>query len=227
MKAMMKTTFRLVIVLVATSVAAAYALAEVANWAEPRIAAHRQEAIERAVFKVVPSPAGETPAYTDTLLAGRKVYVVRAGGTLIGWAIPTVGGGFQGNIGIMFGLTPDGAAMTGLVVIESVETPGLGARITEAHFSEQFAGLDVTGKITYVKNRSPEKPRAPGQIDAITGATISSTAVVRIVNETLAAVRPAIAEERRTELSISRNTAGGQTGTSIPPAGTRVAGGGN
>jgi electron transport complex protein RnfG len=64
-------------------------------------------------------------------------------------------------------------------VLESRETPGLGDRIyKDQAFVDQFRDLAVEPAVVLVK----EAPTAPNQVDAITGATISSTAVVKIVN---------------------------------------------
>ncbi|HXI10049.1 MAG TPA: FMN-binding protein, partial [Thermodesulfobacteriota bacterium] len=62
---------------------------------------------------------------------------------------------------------------------------GLGNRISEPAFEGQFKGVDVRPKIEYIKNRKPEKPN---QIQAITGATISSNAVVTNLNNAIAKV---------------------------------------
>jgi Na+-translocating ferredoxin:NAD+ oxidoreductase subunit G len=76
-------------------------------------------------------------------------------------------------------------SLTGMEVLESQETPGLGAEIS-GDFRKQFSGLSVSNGIEYVKNRKPEKP---GQIEAITGATISSRAVVNMLNDRLRQLR--------------------------------------
>ena len=66
-----------------------------------------------------------------------------------------------------------------------METPGLGNRIAEPKFEDQFKGLEITPRVEYIKNRKPEKPN---QIQAITGATISSDAVVKNINNAVARV---------------------------------------
>jgi len=188
---MMKTIIRLVIVLGLTSMVAAAALAEVYTYTQPRIARHRQEALERAIFTVLPG----VTSYRDTAVAGRTIYAGYRDGALAGYAVPAAGGGFQGTIGLMCGLSAHADTMVGLTVLESVETPGLGDKITKGPFIRQFAGLNVAGDASYVKNRRPNTPLAPGQIDAITGATISSAAVTRIINGVLADIRPALTAE--------------------------------
>jgi electron transport complex protein RnfG len=86
--------------------------------------------------------------------------------------------GYGGPITLAFGTDSDGA-VTGLRVLNHTETPGLGAKITTAQFRDQF------------KNRRPEQlvlkkdDPAKGQIDAITGATITSRAVTKTMRSTL------------------------------------------
>ena len=81
----------------------------------------------------------------------------------------------------------------GLEVLEQVETPGLGTKVTEEPFTSQFVNLNVNPEITWVKGI---KPQNPNEIQAITGATISSKAIVRIINEGVKKLRLVNAEER-------------------------------
>jgi electron transport complex protein RnfG len=86
--------------------------------------------------------------------------------------------GYSGPITLMFG-TDSSGAVTGLRVLSHTETPGLGAKITTAQFRDQF------------RNKRPEQlilkksDPARGQIDAVTGATISSRAVTKALCTTL------------------------------------------
>ena len=82
----------------------------------------------------------------------------------------------------MVGLTPDLTRITGIRVLEQVETPGLGGRISEEVFQEQFGDISSQPEVEYVKNQEPEKDN---EIRAITGATISSRSVVAIINKNI------------------------------------------
>ncbi len=93
-------------------------------------------------------------------------------------AVNLTGGGFQGPVSIVVAL--DGHTITGFKVVSQVETPGLGARITEDAFQRQFIGKDVTNGITMVKNGA-----GPAQFDAITGASETSRALEKILNHGL------------------------------------------
>jgi len=179
----MKTVLRLVLVLTLTSLVAAAALAEVYTYAQPKIQRHKEAALKRAIFQVLPG----TQTYADTVMHGKTVYACAGpDGARIGYAIPAEGNGYQGTISLMFGVTPDMRKVTGMSVLGHAETPGLGAKIEEASFTGKFADLNVLNGIELVKNAPPDK--ATGKVDAITGATISSRAAVRIINAALAQV---------------------------------------
>ena len=95
------------------------------------------------------------------------------------------GPGFQDTIAILYGYKPGEKIVVGMEVLESRETPGLGDKIyKDAVFVAGFSALSVEPEIFAVKKGTKSQPN---EIDAITGATISSKAVVRIINEAHAA----------------------------------------
>ena len=115
---------------------------------------------------------------------GTTIYRAHSGdGDLLGYAVRVVTTGYGGEIQLLVGISPDNESVLGIQVVEHIETPGLGGRITEPAFSEQFEGLDATREIEYVKNAEPDK--AANEIAAISGATISSSAVVSGMNDAL------------------------------------------
>ena len=100
-----------------------------------------------------------------------------------GYVVIVTGAGLWGEITAVMGFTADLGQLTGIDFTKQNETPGLGARITEEWFKEQFRYR--AGPFTLV----PEGEAAGGrEIDAITGATITSRAVRNIVNDTIARV---------------------------------------
>ena len=86
----------------------------------------------------------------------------------------------------MVGLTPDLSEITGISILEQVETPGLGGRISEQVFQDQFQGIKTEPAVGYVKNQAPDKDT---DIQAVTGATISSRSVVTIINRNIVKFR--------------------------------------
>jgi Na+-translocating ferredoxin:NAD+ oxidoreductase subunit G len=97
-------------------------------------------------------------------------------GNLLGYLVTTQYRGYGGNVPVLFAFAPDGQILR-LKVLTNDETPGLGKKIEKDAFLGQFAGLDLSKKLSV-------KTTAAGYyiIDAISGATISSRAVTEAAN---------------------------------------------
>jgi electron transport complex protein RnfG len=153
------------------------------------IAAYQAEQLRAAVFKVLPGVARiQRMAYLDGQLTASEdadqaaVFAgYDAGGRLVGYAIPGEGPGFQDTIRLLYGYLPEARTVVGMEILDSRETPGLGDKIyKDAAFVANFEKLKIDPAIVAVKKG---RKSAPNEIDAITGATISSKAVVRIINQ--------------------------------------------
>ena len=88
-------------------------------------------------------------------------------------------------------------------MLEQKETPGLGARIEEPWFTDQFKGLalawnDPQGQRVLV-GANPA-PNAANEVDAITGATQTSMALMRFFNEELDAIRPLLISNLKSQI---------------------------
>jgi Na+-transporting NADH:ubiquinone oxidoreductase subunit C len=108
--------------------------------------------------------------------------------TLIGYAFPVFGPGFWGPIYGMIAVDPELEKVIGIAFYQHSETPGLGGRITEDWFKNQFAGkpLKPAGeKDRYFYLVPPGTSKAENELDAITGATGTSRAVERLVDKNL------------------------------------------
>ena len=103
-----------------------------------------------------------------------EIYTIYSDGDKIGYAFVAVGKGYGGDINILVGLE-DKTTLKGITIISQEETPGLGTRITESPFIDHFVGISIN-EVALSKDG--------GKIDAITGSTISSTAVVDAVRTT-------------------------------------------
>lgn len=120
-------------------------------------------------------------------------------GKLIGVVLEASGQGYQDIIKVLYGYQPSSQQIVGLKVLESKETPGLGDKIElDAAFKRNFlhldAKLDASGQalaneIVTVKAGAKKNG---WEIDGITGATISSKAIGRILNVSAAARLPVI-----------------------------------
>ncbi|HXI10168.1 MAG TPA: RnfABCDGE type electron transport complex subunit G [Thermodesulfobacteriota bacterium] len=177
---------KMVLNLVVIGVLSGVILSGVFHAADPLIQANREKELKEAIFLVLPEAKDYRTVEKTIGKEKFTVYIgVDAAGEPVGVAFKADGGGFQGNIAIMVGMGLDYLKLKGIKVLEQLETPGLGNRISEPAFEGQFKGVDVKPKIEYIKNRKPEKPN---QIQAITGATISSNAVVTNINNAIAKV---------------------------------------
>jgi len=110
----------------------------------------------------------------------RNVYRAENGGEAIGYVIEVTPSGFGGEIDMVVGIDSSGS-VTGVAIIDMSETSGLGANASKESFRTQY--LDASYPYAVSKDG--------GEIDALTGATVTSRAVTRGVNlacETVAAL---------------------------------------
>lgn len=107
-------------------------------------------------------------------------YVGMADGEIVGYVFETEAKGYGGTVKVMTGICTDGN-VTGVVILEHGETPGLGANAERTSFTDQYKQAAPEGGITLVKNKTP----AEGEVEALTGATITSRAVTTAVNEAI------------------------------------------
>ena len=180
---------RMILVLTLITVLSGAILAGWDSVTKPKIAFHRMEALKAAIGEVL--PAHDSYEKVETEFGPLYVASKSESDTPIGVAFMAVGSGFQGELRIMVGLTPDMTKLTGIKVLEQIETPGLGTKIVvdpsnkqdPYWFPAQFNGIVVAPEIVVLKNA---KPTRNNEVQGITGATISSKAVAIILNEQIA-----------------------------------------
>ncbi len=99
------------------------------------------------------------------------------------------GPGLWGTISALVGFTPDHTTLSGIAFLAHSETPGLGARMDEPWFSEQFKGCadPITKRIAEPEDHTLLTAQR-GEMHGITGATITSESIKAIVNKTRAHV---------------------------------------
>jgi len=183
---------------------------------EPRIRRNRAEALQAAILRVLPGAErsdawvlrgealqpfeGEAGSIPDepAVYAGYD-----ASGALVGYAVPADGPGFMDTIKLIYGYDPSRRVIVGMQVLDSRETPGLGDKIiTDARFHENFRALEIRPSIVPVKRGAKS---AGNQVDCITGATISSEAVVGILNESTRQWAPMLPEKPAEGSDVARN----------------------
>lgn len=165
----------------------------------PLIQAAKARAMEAAVYEVLPGckrfealelrggrlVPPEEESGGDRIFAGYD-----ATGKLVGYAIQSRVTGFQDIIEGLFGYRPESKTIIGLKILESKETPGLGDKIfKDPDFAANFRELQVEPTILLVKNGAKQ---SPNEVDAITGATISSKAVVGLLNQGIGKWKPVL-----------------------------------
>lgn len=161
--------------LIITSVVAAL-LAGVNKITAPIIAAANEEKVQQAIEAVLPG-GGQPMAFSDDSGLVEEVY-----GSDTGFAVQVAPSGFDGEIVMMVGIDKEGEVL-GISIISHTETAGLGAVAAAENakgqaFREQFVGL--SGQLAVTKDG--------GEVDALTGATITSRAVTDGINAALACV---------------------------------------
>ncbi len=173
----MKNVIQMIIVLTVIAAISGIALSEIASWANPKIAINRAKETERAIFRVQP----KAKSYKKIENINYELYqVFDDNNNSLGYAFTYQGNGFQGTIRIIVGLNDSLTVISRIEILEQVETPGLGTKITEDAYLKQFENLLTIPEITWVKGAPPSKPN---EIQTITAATISSKAVVDILND--------------------------------------------
>ena len=140
-----------------------------------------QSGLEINTLSVGVEKSGKTVRY--------NVYETRSDGNLAGWVTKSAGQGYADKIEILIGFDPGVKKITGLFVLEQKETPGLGNKILEDAWRGQFVDKSTTTPLAPVKGQSS----AANEINAITGATISSKAITDIINTAVADLREPLA----------------------------------
>lgn len=191
------STFRLVATLAVAGALAGLLIVLVNLHTKPIIDKYRAEQLRLSVYEVLPGAANYRTLYlVDGVLsaevpAGAKASDFRQAyvgydetGEMIGVAVSRGESGFQDIVLVIFGFEPDSGILLGMKVLESKETPGLGDKIfKDQPFVDQFFARPQT-PLMAIKAGSGKG--LPGEIDAITGATISSKVVVNIINNGIA-----------------------------------------
>jgi electron transport complex protein RnfG len=200
------SSFALIRVLGLVAMMSGLLLVLVYQWTLPVITEQRRQALEQAVFQVIPG-ATRLDAFVanDSGLhaaasgqSGRAVYAgYDAAGALVGIAAEGAAQGYADAVRLLYGYSPACQCITGIRIVYSRETPGFGDKLaTDAPFLANFEALDarlnaegsaLANAIVTVRHGSKKQP---WQIDAISGATVSSKAVGKAINESAQQVLP-------------------------------------
>ena len=147
--------------------------------------AANQQTVDVSPLSVEVDKAGNTVRYS--------VYEAKTGGQLDGWVAKTAGQGYADKIEMLIGFDPMMDKITGIFILDQKETPGLGNKIVTDEWRSQFIGKSTDQPLAAVKGNA----KAGNEIDAITGATISSKSVTDIINTAVKDLRNPLIEKAK------------------------------
>lgn len=173
----MRNVFRLGLRLLAVALAAGLLLGLTDYFTQEPIAAQRVRMAEEARLQAY-QEANSFQEMTDVTLTGdiTGVYQAQKNGKAIGYVVSVAPKGYGGPVNITVGVDLSGSVV-GVVMGSNSETPGLGKRVSEPKFNQQFVGKSGIFSLQDDGNT---------KVDAITGATISSRAVTNGMNQAVA-----------------------------------------
>ena len=176
----MREILKMIVVLTCISGISGFALSSLKQMTAPTIE------LQLLTFVQGPSLKQVLPDYTNDPVKDRKkfdnpltgkpviVFPLKVDGALKAVAVEGFGGGYGDNIGAMVGFNPENDSLVGVGITVQKETPGIGSRAFEPAFLDQFKGISDT----QAKLKSQG-----GIVDAVSGATISSTGTVAAVQD--------------------------------------------
>ncbi|WP_422486244.1 RnfABCDGE type electron transport complex subunit G [Gudongella sp. DL1XJH-153] len=183
----MKDTIKLGLVLLLVTSIAGGILAGVNSITGPVIAEREKMESLSAILELFPD-ADDSVEYDEAQVAEiastypsiREVTEVLSEGETIGYAMSTVTGGYAGDITTLVGVNADGT-LAGIKVLVMSETAGLGSKIVDdPGFAESFEGKGAGGNVT-----ASGEGAGDDEVMMLSGATVSTNAVVKGVNEAL------------------------------------------
>lgn len=186
--------FKAIIVLTVVCLVISAALAVTNFMTKDKIAEMEKQSSIEAMESLIP---GGKFAKADTSkikgIEDAEIYVATKGDKTLGYIITTVAKGYSGgDVKVMTAVSPQNKIIGVNILSASDETPGLGQNVTKPAFYEQFIGK--TSGVNCVKNGA-----SGNQINAVTGATITSKAVTSAISEALDSINIYLASTTKNE----------------------------
>lgn len=222
------SSLRLLLTLGFAGAIAGALLVFVFQWSNPLIQAYNAKVLQEAVTEVLKGPdhfesvfvvdgalTTQVPEGVDTLGLDKVFLGYDQAGNPVGFAMSHDGFGFQDLIYVIFGYDAEAGQVLGMKVLGHAETPGLGNKIEDQPFVGEFDGVDAP-----IEGVKPDRNTgAPDQVDMITGVTISSKAVIRIINERIAAMADLLAAYEPSGGATAGGVSGGGSLADSPAGG--------
>jgi len=202
------SSFSLIYTLGVVAMLSGFLVVLIYEYTKPIIAENQRIATERAIFKVLPKASSRLtfvidkeeikPADDNTI--GELIYAgYDAKDQLVGIALNAADQGYQDIIKLLYGYIPETGCIIGFDVLKSTETPGFGTKITtDADFLANFNCLSAKvnkeqmGLLHVIKTMRHGTKQNPWEIDAISGSTITSNAIGRMLNQSGQKLHPLI-----------------------------------
>jgi electron transport complex protein RnfG len=167
-------------------------------WTLPRVDAYKAKVLRAAIGEVLHDPARADTLWLvggaltlqrpggDTAKITERIYLgYDAGGLPVGYALPASEAGFADFIDMLVGYDPVAGRVLGLKVLANKETPGIADKVFQVPFLERFRS-----RATPLRGIKPGAAADSTTVEMITGATISSRAVIRGVNKAVTRWQP-------------------------------------
>ena len=202
------SSFSLIYTLGVVAMLSGFLVVLVYEYTKPIIAENQRIATEKAIFKVLPKATSRLtfvidkekikPADDNTL--GELIYVgYDDKDRLVGIALNAADQGYQDIIKLLYGYIPETGCIIGFDVLKSTETPGFGTKITtDTDFLANFNCLSAkvnqeqTGLLHVIKTMRHGTKQNSWEIDAISGSTITSNAIGKMLNQSGQKLHPII-----------------------------------
>lgn len=175
----MKENIKLGLILLIITSIAGFSLGLANNVTEAAIAAN-SKIYKEDLNAILPSADSIKDSSKKPVGDVKEVLDAYKGSQLVGHVIKVTAKGFHGDIDIFVAINKDGRE-TGIKIMSQVETPGVGSKIGEAGFQNSFKDKDTNAPLTLVKVPTTKS----NEVEGVSGATISSKAVLSGVNEAI------------------------------------------
>ncbi|NLL69544.1 MAG: RnfABCDGE type electron transport complex subunit G [Epulopiscium sp.] len=178
----MNEIFKMGLILCAITLLAGFSLGSVYEITKEPIAEQKQKAQQVAMQAVLKKAERfeMTDQAMDETQEVKEIQIGYQGDQIVGYVMKVVTKGYGGEIEMMVGMDQDGV-IEGIKILRHAETPGLGAKAQEQTFCDQYANKSAEQELWVTKST----PTTEQEIEALTGATITTNAVTEGVNTAL------------------------------------------
>jgi Na+-transporting NADH:ubiquinone oxidoreductase subunit C len=165
-----------------------------AKFTEEKVEANRQLAFEKAVLQVCGLAEDRPDSQLHEVFlnriqiskdSDRVLIVINKEDKSIGYVVLVDGKGFWAPIKGVLGLAKNKQTITGIAFYEQNETPGLGGKIMENEFREQFIGINLADKDQALEIKPLAAELGENQVHAITGATQTCGRLEKLINDSI------------------------------------------